>query len=178
MVLEKYARKTKESKDAKLNIRLEQGLYDIFVKHCKRLGLTTSEAIRLLIIEELTSNSAESAKKAPIMHTYDTPTTYGGDTIEVQKEDERNTNVIQTTDKETTKGTAQRITKRPQRSKPDSVVEWLVNNQLPCPVCQRWQSRSNYSRHAKGHGYDSSAALLRDPQYVDVVKRMMEQPPK
>lgn len=53
-----------------------------------------------------------------------------------------------------------------------TVDRWLIDDHLPCPLCQKWYNRKNYSRHAKTvHNMTTEELLTRYTKEADKMKR-------
>jgi antitoxin component of RelBE/YafQ-DinJ toxin-antitoxin module len=133
--LKQFARnKRTKGKTEILTARLPADLYKNFKSYCDELGLSISEAVNLLIDKEIS----------------------GLNTKRIQKESFENT-------REEVASTSEVIPYaelKPLESKPNTkrvqtgrfiTNEWNVDGDLPCPICETWFSKSNFSRHAKGH---------------------------
>lgn len=115
------------------NTKLPDDLADDLEQVCRDLNMTPPEFIRFLIYEEV-----QELKKGKIPE----------DTGRYQK-------VLEDTSKylsvSSTIKTPERIQK-PRRSAPGgrfTTKEWQVGGKTACPVCETWQSSSNFARHAQ-----------------------------
>lgn len=138
--LDKYARQFKEDRSKVLPIRLPENLYHQFQQRCDALGLSMSEAGYLLIREELESY------------------VYASTTNEVAATTLKAQESIQTEHISNTKPT----TNVRRMSSPS--VRWTsskyeVLNELPCPICDNWYSKTNFARHAKSHNMTTQELL-------------------
>lgn len=146
--LDKYARQSKQKEPSKvLPIRLPESTYIEFRQRCEELGLSMSEAGYLLIKEEINDG---------IYYT-----TY---TKEVAATTEPLNPLIQKEHHSTTKKAylpSTRWTSTP----------YEVNNELPCPLCNQWYSKANFSRHAKHHQLTTREIL---ESHEDIVEQMIQ----
>jgi antitoxin component of RelBE/YafQ-DinJ toxin-antitoxin module len=126
--LKQFARSPlKGSKTETITSRVPEEMYDEFKKYCKKLGLTLSEAVYLLVKKELES------EKGVQKNTVNVPIE------EISKQ--MDTNVVKHVQPKT-KTVAPRSLKK----------QFEIDGKVPCPLCDTWQSSVNFSRHAKSHG--------------------------
>lgn len=148
MVLERYARRTEAGKrDKVIRTRIPTDLYDRFKAHCDRLGLTISEAVFLLIRDEVDRPGPESRWK---------------DYTEVAVS--RTIDHTETTPRP-----------RPRRSSSGgrfTTIPFVVNGRLPCPICQTWPERQkNISRHMREVHNSTTEEVYK--AHMEEVKRMV-----
>jgi hypothetical protein len=144
-ILDRYARlPMTERRTKSVGSKLEPSLYESFVEHCTKRGLTTSEALRYIIMELIQdegTNSNQEYQRLPDSNK----TVTDGTTLATRG------NLAVTKVKSTTNNPG----------KTGSMTKWMVNNKLPCPICRTWGSRQNYRRdHAAKHGYSSGYELI------------------
>lgn len=130
-LLEKNKKEKKENKNVVLPTRLTQDEYDKFSELCQSTGHTMSEAVRMLIQNELNPSKPAPQKQQVErveVPTYDVPLP-----------------PVETVSKP-----------KPRSYTPSSgellrftTEKWKIGNFLPCPICMEWASASNFSRHAK-----------------------------
>lgn len=152
--LEKFAKEKEkeEKKDKPFSVRVPTSFYNQFLEHINGLGLNLNESIYLLMRKELNggeeSNTdvAQKYDKANIRGTHDKPKEIGN-SVKVGKKI----------------GGKGRFTVEP----------WLTtDDQLPCPLCEKWYSRSNFSRHArKAHDMTTEELLTRYKEGADAMAR-------
>lgn len=132
-LLEKYARKEQtETKDKTLTARIKPSLYNDFKKHCDDLGLNISQAIELLMENELNGPNTQE-----------------------------HTNVIQdVTQKEVQKEVQKEYKPKAYNTSRFTTTQYERDNKLPCPVCNKWYSKANFSRHAKTEHSQTTQELL------------------
>ncbi|MGG1483531.1 ribbon-helix-helix domain-containing protein [Peribacillus castrilensis] len=132
-------KKGKEPRNQPISSRLTESEYKAFEELCIETGYSMSEALRLLVQQEIKGNDedtfteriqnyseskqvdAESKPTEPIR----TPIPY-----------KPSTNVVNRKRVATTTGRW-------------TANEWKVNDELPCTICDSWVSASNFSRHLK-----------------------------
>ena len=140
--LTKYARKPTGTRSKPLTTKLSDEEYQDFLRYIKSLGLTSSEAIRFLILEELCN-------------------------AEQPHDNQMFTNVGPRYDKSTPSDasekpqTLHKKTKVNPRKAAVYLKQFKVNGKLPCPVCRTWTSAAHFKqRHAGKHAGMSSAEFL------------------
>ncbi|MFE0565587.1 hypothetical protein ACFW1D_24240 [Priestia megaterium] len=149
--LDKYARQSKLKEQSKvLPIRLPESIYEQFRQRCVELGLSMSEAGYLLIKEELEDNL------------------YNSNTNEVAVTTEQLQNLIH---HENTSYTRNNTGKSSFFSTRWTSNHYEIENELPCPLCQQWYSKANFSRHAKNH-HTTTRELLESNE--DLVYEMID----
>lgn len=142
-LLTKYANnEPNETKDKTLTARIKPSLYNDFKEHCDGLGINISRAIELLIENELNENTKQHT---PSITKTNTPS---------------NTNVIQNVNKP-----------KPYNTNRFTTTEYERENKLPCPVCNKWYSKANFSRHAKtGHSQTTQELLQSNkPKVMEMI---------
>lgn len=143
-ILDRYARKPIGEKRTKtVSTKLTEEEYRSFNSYIEARGLTTSEAIRWLILEEL--GLGIEVKRSS---TLETKIDQGKSmSTSVDKGKLLSTEVAATSLKpaKTHKKTLPpRFTYRP----------WEVKGKLPCVICGNWYQSATFSgRHAKEHGF-------------------------
>lgn len=143
-ILDRYARRpVGEKRDKTVSTKLTEEEYQAFIKYINERGLTTSEAIRWLILEEI--GLSVEAKQTPVLKTKIDQSRHKSTYENLSKSSY--TEVAATSEKTiktNRKPSSSRFTYKP----------WEVNGKLPCTVCGNWYQSSTFSgRHAKEHGY-------------------------
>ncbi|MGN2275063.1 hypothetical protein [Priestia megaterium] len=149
--LDKYARQSKRKEPSKvLPIRLPQSIYNRFRQRCEDLGLSMSEAGYLLIKEEV-----EDALYT--VYTNEVAVT---------------TEPLQTPIQKEARPTTEVITRKPSLpSTRWTSTPYEVENELPCPLCNQWYSKANFSRHAKHHNSTTREIL---ESYQEIINQMIQ----
>lgn len=153
--LDQFARnKRDKEKSEVLTARLPKNLYDAFKGRCEELGLSISEAVYLLVEQEI---EGIQANKNTIVHSNDESVI-----CEVYNENEHETKPITEEKQNDSKVYTKRfITK-----------QWQVESKLPCPVCDKWVVANNFSKHAKTHG-STTVAIFTSDQYQNKITAMV-----
>lgn len=147
--LENFARKSKsKEKSIVLTARLPESLYEDFKEHCEDLGLSISEAVYLLVDKEMKDQEVPKTHTTDYKNNYDVVVT---NTIEEKPKPIKRT------------ANTTRFTTKP----------WVVDGDLPCPICGQWVSASNFSRHAKQHGTNTHAVFTNDG-HLEKVNEMIK----
>jgi hypothetical protein len=153
-ILDKYAREPLNEKRTKsIGTRIEQSLYDDFNELCDRLGLTAGEAVRYVVMEVVAKDKEEKAKlgKQKLTESRD----------EIATTSEAPTLTNHSIAEFSTVIASEREEEQDNRGKAGSLKPWTVNDQIPCPICGTWSSRSNYKRsHAAKHGFTMGIDLI------------------
>jgi hypothetical protein len=139
-LLDRYAKKETpqtERKTASLGCKIEPSLYTAFINEAGKLGLGQSEALRYLVIEFL-----RSAEVSDVLTLSEPLREKGINLINEIREEEKNNRT----------GT---------EVKTGSLIDWIIENQLPCTICGTWSSKKNFNRdHASKHNFTSSFEFL------------------
>ncbi|MCU7766688.1 hypothetical protein [Priestia megaterium] len=144
--LDKYARQSRSKEASKvLPIRLPESIYEQFRERCDELGLSMSEAGYLLIREELEENLYTTT-------TNEVAATTGRIQKSIQDE---NTPYI----KKTTNSSS-------SFSSRWTSAHYEVENELPCPLCHQWYSKTNFARHAKNHNTTTKELLENNKEFI------------
>jgi hypothetical protein len=185
-MLEKYAKYGALSrKTEQIGTKIEKRYHDDFVKECEKLGLKKGEALRYLVIEFLQSvsrkqkgneNIEKDSRNVSIetnLISIDTEINQNDSQLisnDKKSKPKKNTFIQEVRAEEKNKGN-QMGGKNLGKSR--SVKPWTVENQLPCPICDNWSSKSNFKRaHAAVHGYKDSYELLF--QHLEKADQMMQ----
>lgn len=157
-ILKKYARPSSKTLTEKYTTRISKEVSEQFEKWCKEFNLSPSEAIRLLIEEEMKRLRYESETKRDSMTTYDDLTTTND-----YESRPRTTNVVK---RQRTSTTGGRFSSNP----------WKINDELPCHFCGTWSKAANFKRDhidKLGHGDCSSSEEFFN-RYKEELDRMVE----
>jgi antitoxin component of RelBE/YafQ-DinJ toxin-antitoxin module len=172
--LKQFARNRRGKENTKvLTARLPESMYDELQNHCDSLGLSLSEAIYLLVEKEVRSIQQETRSLPKETKTNeDEHKTNTGETNINTNTGEINTlsknNAIKANSNSPKKSTAnsKRNTGR------FTVKSFIINNELPCPICDTWLNSSNFSRHAKTLHNSNTESIF--TEYKDKVAEMIE----
>lgn len=136
--LRKYRRpdRIKGKYTVSMSFRVSQEMYNQWQAYCdKELNLDSSEALRLMIEEELKAvkreSSPSSAAGSPRLVSVSSPVP-----------------------------TEKKNLPRSRFGGRFTVNPWEVQGRVPCPICENWHHRSNYSRHARTAHDMSSQELI------------------
>ncbi|MCM3197185.1 hypothetical protein [Priestia megaterium] len=149
--LDKYARQSKRKEPSKvLPIRLPESVYIQFQQRCEELGLSMSEAGYLLIKEEIEDSLYNK-------YTNEVTTT---------------TEPLQPSIQEEGYSTIKGATPKPLFSSTRwTSIPYEIENELPCPLCNQWYSKANFSRHAKQHHVTTREIL---ESHKEIVHQMIQ----
>ncbi|PFQ72492.1 hypothetical protein COK11_27490, partial [Priestia megaterium] len=53
-----------------------------------------------------------------------------------------------------------------------TVKQWVVNDKLPCPICEEWKTAGNFLRHAKTHGM-TTEQIFTNEEYREKIELMV-----
>jgi antitoxin component of RelBE/YafQ-DinJ toxin-antitoxin module len=141
--LKQFARnKQHKEKTEVLTARLPANLHSDFKSYCNELGISVSEAVYLLIDKEITNvrNDETTNMNTERIQKY-------------TKENETTAPVVgQTTDVV--------ITNTNVNTNRFTVKQWEVEGEIPCPICEEWVSKSNFSRHAKVNHQNATQVIF------------------
>jgi hypothetical protein len=167
-LLKNKQRGKKDTLNCPVSTRLSKSEYEKFEQLCENTGYKMSEALRMLIVNELNTSGKQNV--------YDTKRLqYVNDTF-VDKSIQNDTNGKQSVNesiqnenksiqdddgkvivgdqvfekKKTTSGRKGRF----------SLNRWKVDNRVPCPICEEWVSAANFSRHAKDIHKSNTKAIF------------------
>lgn len=161
-LMKQYARNKRNKENTiVLTARLPESIYNKFQSYCEEYGFSLSEAVNLLIQNEVKSIENDDKKNddETKVNTGETKvSTNTGQTNTGQKKPNTDTGE---------KNTGQTNTKR------FLVKPFTINEQLPCPICNSWSDQKNFSRHAKSHGFEGTKAFY--TEYMDKVEEMVNQ---
>lgn len=149
-ILRRHARPNPQTLTRRYNTRLSEDHAVQFEKLCRECNFTPSEAIRLLIVEELKRVRDEGEMMSREMRTYG---------------DEEATESIQ----------KKAYVSRPKRISTVgrfNTKPWQVDGYTACPVCQTWYSSKNFSRHAKEHGM-TTQEIFQDEERRKIADEMV-----
>jgi antitoxin component of RelBE/YafQ-DinJ toxin-antitoxin module len=157
-------KREQEPKTQPVSTRLTDHEFQEFSKLCSETGYSISEALRILIQQEIktsddqlyTNRIHENTESKQINTESKLVNTYSSSTSTIVSKPSTTVNrTIRT-------GTAQRFT----------TTEWNVDDYLPCPICGGWVSSSNFSRHAKGHGVTTQEIFTKHKAKADEMVRI------
>ena len=170
--LRKLSRKREqEPKTQPVSTRLTDHEFQEFSKLCSETGYSISEAMRILIQQEIktsddqlyTNRIHENTESKQINTENKLVNTYSSSTSTIVSKPSTIVSKPSTTVNGTIRtGTAQRFT----------TTEWNVDDYLPCPICEGWVSSSNFSRHAKGHGVTTQEIFTKHKAKADEMVRI------
>ena len=157
-ILSRYAKGKKESYTFPVMSRLSEETGAAFRAYCEKYNLSISEAVRLLIENEIKAHSMnelhrEAAAADPIG--------------KARMETEKMERIIPLDMAAGTAPAAQPAAKKASKGSDDREVvkPYCVKNEkgssvAPCPICGTWSSETNFSpRHTKKHGFPSTAVF-------------------
>lgn len=167
--LSKYRRPAAENLTRQYATKLPESLADEFEAYCRELNLTPSEALRLLVYEEM-----ESVRRMKNNQGY----------LEIPDDAERY--LASALEEPIDIPKEPRVTKpRPKSSKHSgwgekrlTTVQWEIEKELPCPVCRQWGKSVNFARdHVRGHGlpFKDKTEFLHHPDYKPIVEQMYQE---
>lgn len=162
--LRKYRRPSAENLTRQYATKLPDQLADEFEQWCRELNITPSEALRLLVVEEMAAVKRMKDTQSYPEITNDTEK-YPAATLEI-------TSVISREPKP-----------RPKRPASGSLgrlttTQWEIDGFLPCPVCRKWGAAKNFKRdHITDHGlpFDNKGEFLHHPDYKPIVEQMYQE---
>lgn len=142
--LKKLSRKREqEPKTQPVSTRLTDHEFQEFSRLCEETGYSISEALRILVQQEIKTDDDQMYTKSMQINTYSKQ-------INTESKPE-NTYSISTSTIESRPSTKVNRTIRTATAHRFTTTDWNVDGYLPCPVCGGWVSSSNFSRHANGH---------------------------
>jgi hypothetical protein len=146
-ILDQYAKQPMTERRTKTaGTKLEPTLYNKFVEHCEKRGLNTSEALRFLIIELLKESSETKV------------------TQKQESKKQRLTKVSKEKPHET---------ESKQKKTTGHLQSFTINDQLPCPICDKWILKKNYPRHCRQSHQTTNIELIQS--HLEKVNQMVEQ---
>lgn len=158
--LKQFARKRNREETEVLTARLPKSLYKDFKRYCDELGLSISEAVFLLVEREM--------KEAPPQQ--EPPKETNGNLKHLHKNNDNRIDDVVTTN------TIEYKPKTPKRQGTTTrftTKKWVIEGELPCPICRQWVSASNFSRHAKQHN-TITKDIFTDESYLEIVDEMIQ----
>lgn len=146
-ILDKYAKPYSDSNTEPIGTKVTKEIAEAFRKYCADRGLSVSEGLRWLVIEELEADKRKRERIEPKRE----PLTTGS----YEMDDIIKTKVNQI--KPRSSSTGNRFT----------YDKWAVNGELPCPLCGTWVSQTNISRHMKTqHNGIKAQAVYQQPEHA------------
>ena len=149
-LLKAYAKKKKETYSFPLSCRVSNEVGQAFINYCNSLNLSSSEALRLLVENEVMGTVHMAADQTAATET-------AADQIATAAAPDQSA--------------ADQIGLVEYTFHDEKGKRWL-----PCPGCQKWLSYSNYKRHIeRAHGAtDSLNYILENKIIVDSMKEKLE----
>ena len=166
-LLKKMSRKTaKEKQNKPVSTRLTDSEFEAFSKLCDDTGYSVSEALRLLIQQEIEG----------VDHQYNTKSLQKYSEInEVSTTRETLSPIVKTPIQPSIKSTTTvNEDKKKIPSGRFSTTEWKVDNFLPCPICNTWTSAPNFARHAKEHDMTTQEIFTKHKEKADQMVKERE----
>lgn len=166
-ILGKYRRPAAESLTRLFATKLPESLADEFEAYCKELNITPSEALRLLVYEEMESVKRTKNNLSYPALTEDTERQLAA-TLESPPVTPREPKPRPKPAKRSGWGGSGRLT----------TVQWEIEKELPCPVCEQWGKSVNFARdHVRGHGlpFKDKTEFLHHPDYKPIVEQMYKE---
>lgn len=160
--LHDYARnKRPKEKTEVLAARLPASAVKEFKELCGDLGMTVSEAVYLMVEDQLALKS--------------------GDVNENCLQKKFSDNKLLTNSLDDDKIVNKRVNKivnkrkQPTGEKRFTVNNWKVDGEIPCPICKEWTNFSNFARHSKQrHEGMSTKEIFTNEEYVHIANEMLE----
>lgn len=153
-----------KSKSVVVTGRVSEDVYNKFKEICDSAGFSVSEAVRLLVINEVTPKkhvSQQESKPRPEPSSVATPhyepKPLQSDMKPPQPKPIKSFNP----------------TMNPNNFGRFNTNKWKFNNMLPCPICNKWVSATNFSRHAKVN-HDNSTTEEIFTTYADKADEMVQ----
>jgi antitoxin component of RelBE/YafQ-DinJ toxin-antitoxin module len=179
-LMKQYARNKRNKENTiVLTARLPESLYNKFQSYCEEYGFSLSEAVNLLIDNEVSSIETDIEPNTKDVKMNDVETKVN--TVEYNEntnKDELNTITVEMNtveNKEVKANTNKSQTTTPKRTtntKRFTVQPFVVEGELPCPVCDKWINHSNFARHAKKQHEMSTEEFFNE--YKDQINTMIE----
>ncbi len=161
-ILKKYSKQNENnSRSQPISSRLSEEEYKAFYDLCEQTGYSISEAVRLLIQEELSSIDARINTES--IHT--NTDSKQQSTLRIHSSSNVN-NSSTNVNKGIRRGAiGNRFTTNP----------WNVDNRLPCGACGGWISKANFSRHAKNdHGMTTQEIFTKFKDQADEMVKALK----
>ena len=158
-ILKAYAKQKKETYSFPLSCRVSHEVGQAFINYCYSLNLSPSEALRLLVENEVIGSVHMAADQTAATETAAAP------------------DQIATAADQTNKDNLNDYSLPDQTALIEFVhVDEKAKRWLPCPGCLKWLSYSNYKRHIqRAHGAaDSLSYILENKLIVDSMKEKLE----
>lgn len=147
--LNKYRRPSAENLTRQYATKLPEKLANEFEAWCRELNITPSEALRLLVLEEI-----ESVRRMKNIQGYQ----------EITDDVERY--LAPTLESPPVTPSKPKSTRLPGGSS-RSANRWKIGDKLPCPICGKWGAASNFKRdHIEKHGLPYANA----PEFLEAYK--------
>jgi hypothetical protein len=166
-LLKKMSRKTtKEKQNKPVSTRLTDSEFDAFTKLCDDTGYSISEALRLLIQQEIKGVDDQSDTKS--LQKYSKSIESSTNNIESSTIKDESSPVVKTPNQPSVQPstTVNKHKKKPSSGR-FSTTKWKIDNFLPCPICNTWVSASNFSRHAKEHNSTTEEVFTKHKDKAD-----------
>ena len=156
-VLKKYAKETRKEPTEVMSLRIPKSVHKSFKEHCEKYGLGMTEAINILIRNELGD-------------TYEKPH-HEDMTNKLQEQPPKKPSSPQkTTIKSSPRSNTSRFT----------TTEYQIEGELPCPICGEWKSHTNFARHVKTTHQKTTQEIFTEnhEKAISMVKTRISQDPE
>lgn len=157
-ILRRHARPNPQTLTRRYNTRLSEEDAEQFEEICRKYNLTPSEAIRLLIVEEIKRVRDEKQTNA-------------------DEEETMSRGMRTIADRELTYVSKPAKTKKSTAARGGrfTTTQWQVGKATACPICRDWHSTVNFSRHAKVvHGM-TTKEIFQDEERQRIADEMVKQ---
>jgi antitoxin component of RelBE/YafQ-DinJ toxin-antitoxin module len=173
-LMKQYARNKRNKENTiVLTARLPESLYNSFQKYCEEYGFSLSEAVNLLIDNEVSSIETDIEPNTKDVKENDVKMKVNTDEYsENTNKDETNTLGENNEIKANSNTVEKNISKGKTNTNRFTVKPFVVNGELPCPICDKWINHSNFARHAKKQHELSTEEFFNE--YKDQIAKMIE----
>jgi hypothetical protein len=167
MALEQLAKKSKKEETTVITARLANSKYNWLKKYCDDLGISINEAINFLLDVEY-KEWAKKNKNVIQENEVDISQMTIEEAIRNESENEKDDEIKVNTKVNTNIDT--------DEIKERFVYEPYMNhdNKVPCPICEKFYSKSNYVRHTNKQHEMTPEEVLTSKIYQDKIKAMLE----
>lgn len=150
--LREHARRQRKKEETDiLAARLPVSKIRKFKAFCKELGIPVSEAIHLMIDEQLALSNTENNEY--ITQSYEKSYTSDNESKTSYNEGINSVNNLD----------VKKVHTRKRSNRNRFVADpWKVDGKIPCAICKQWYSFTNFSRHAQTkHGLSTEEILTK-----------------